>query len=560
MLRVNDSSNAADFISQQNNNENEISSNSLSDNILSNNSQQPIISENTNTYTKQIPIEKTEIPAKIGLENFTAQIQKHSLDTKNIPRSYDDRKESTSNKQNPISTPLFESQSLSNLNKATPQITLINKKVVSNNVSTIKSRLNEIAFPNNPKPLEIGKARYQAERDIISTLKNTKSDTDLLATLTTLEQNKVLKGLFQSIKNPDNRRELLNYLGSKTSNNNIQTNKAIENTVISHIESLGEDAQIHFNLGRLGLIATKSSIDYTQYKYVVSSDPSAPFTGSGATGINPTKVDIPIKDQFNLFYEKKLGRGSDYKNGKASAEEAPTTAQYSNPLDNKSVQEYVANLSPQERQAQVNLLLSQPISSVFAESYGSQLPTRIDVIKAAAKTYNLEPELIASLLLAEQRDQSKNEDAVDYQSADKTGYDSSIGFGQIKLSTLKKNDLLSDLILRSNREKLTPSQTAKLLASDEVNIFAVAKYVRKVIDTSSSFPKEQAAFMREKGYLPSLDMSVFLNSSAKWPADNIRALGSEYSSKPWDGQFILNWGDGVYEAYKDVKNSNIFKE
>lgn len=53
-------------------------------------------------------------------------------------------------------------------------------------------------------------------------------------------------------------------------------------------------------------------------------------------------------------------------------------------------------------------------------------------------------------------------------------------------------------------------------------------------------------------------MKAFANNSATWPDDNIKALGSEYTSVPWDGKMFPRWGEFVYQAYKDVKASKVF--
>ncbi len=39
--------------------------------------------------------------------------------------------------------------------------------------------------------------------------------------------------------------------------------------------------------------------------------------------------------------------------------------------------------------------------------------------------------------------------------------------------------------------------------------------------------------------------------------DNIRALGSEYTSSPWDDRVSGGWGYFVFEAYKDIKSSEV---
>ena len=85
--------------------------------------------------------------------------------------------------------------------------------------------------------------------------------------------------------------------------------------------------------------------------------------------------------------------------------------------------------------------------------------------------------MLSAFILAEQRDQSRNEDAKDLIAA--TSFkraNTSIGLGQVVVSTARRNDLFADLLSKPTRTSLSHEQIARLLASDEFNIFAVAKY------------------------------------------------------------------------------------
>lgn len=92
--------------------------------------------------------------------------------------------------------------------------------------------------------------------------------------------------------------------------------------------------------------------------------------------------------------------------------------------------------------------------------------------------------------------------------------------------------------------------------SEEFNIFAVARYLRitangAVRHTPRSLPETTAKF-------PGIDFGLYGGPSAAWPVDNVKALGSEYTSRPWDDRLSPGWGDFVHEAYKDIKSSGMF--
>lgn len=265
----------------------------------------------------------------------------------------------------------------------------------------------------------------------------------------------------------------------------------------------------------------------------------APFSGAGATGVPGTQLSVPLTDQYRLWRH-----------------DAATTARYSNPIPG-SLPDYLSGLTPHQRRAQARHLLARPIHSAVPFSYRQGRPARADVIAEAGKVHRLEPALIAAFILAEQRDQSRNEDAKDYSAATNAfaQANTSIGLGQVVVSTARRNDLFVDL-LRAVRTTLTHNQIAELLVSEEFNIFAVARYVRITADgavrhSAKSLPGTAAAF-------PNINFGLFGRPSGEWPPDNVRALGSEYTSRPWDDVLVTAWGDFVYEAYRDIKASGMF--
>ncbi len=244
-----------------------------------------------------------------------------------------------------------------------------------------------------------------------------------------------------------------------------------------------------------------------------------------------------------------------------------TTAKYSNPIPG-NLSDYLDHTGTNNRRRQAEFLLKQPVSSSMPEILGGQSPSRTDVIRAAATKHNLDPRMVAAIILAEQRDQSQLEDAKDYTAATSVKQaTTSIRLGQVVISTAQRNDLFSDLIDAETKSKLSHNDYARLLADDTVNIFATAKYIRSVADKAAAAapPEVQSRF---KNYFPGVDFGKFKENSSTWSQANIQALGSEYTSAAWDvpkpekkPPFVASpgWGYFVGEAYKDVSASGIFK-
>jgi len=207
------------------------------------------------------------------------------------------------------------------------------------------------------------------------------------------------------------------------------------------------------------------------------------------------------------------------------------------------------------------LLLNQPISTVMSEAYGGELPSRKQVTEAAARANNIQPELLTAVILAEQRDQTMLEDAKDYTAAVSILQgNTSIGLGQVVVSTARNNNLFSDLLSAQTTQNLSHNDMAQLLASDEYNIFAAAKYIRTVADQGAAIDISKIPDTQQ--WFPGLDLQAYSQNSGNWPDDNIRALASEYTTSPWDNGESADspgWGYFVFEAYHDVVDSGVFR-
>lgn len=371
-----------------------------------------------------------------------------------------------------------------------------------------------------------------------ATLEILRGDPDLSATFAGLDSVGVLQPILASIRGMACRRELLQMLGARL---NAEARALAE----PRVTALGAEWELQFNLGRLGVTSGAPPFDAASYSFLISPSPAAPFTGSGATGKSEWTLRIPTLDKLLLAIHHK-----------------PTRAWYSNPLDSSPAyagpKAYLATLTPLHRVQQARILLRTPINSVVSASYAGNVPSRAQVVRAAAEAHNLQPEMVAAIILAEQRNQSRNEDAAEYLAATSVlRANTSIGLGQVRVMGVRLFDLFADLLSAPTRHGLSHKKVATLLVSEEFNIFAVARYVRRVADSGSmidawSLPNTLASF-------PGIGMTEYAKNSSAWSEDNIRALASKYTSTPWEDIPIRGWAEFVLEAYRDVVASGCFR-
>jgi hypothetical protein len=241
----------------------------------------------------------------------------------------------------------------------------------------------------------------------------------------------------------------------------------------------------------------------------------------------------------------------------------PTVDSYRNPLsENPAISgDPKDHFDERTRERQAELLLNQPISTIHGNTYGDRIPTRAEVISAAARQYNLDPNVLAGVILHEQRDQSRKEDTADFAGATLAGRDTSIGLGQILMSTATKNnaDLLSDTVDPQTRATLSRNDVARLLTSDEHNIYATARYLRQIADQGATVGSDPAALTSMRRAYPGLDTNAYRGNT--WNDDSIRAIASEYTSRPWDDRFIPPNGypQHVLDAVNDIRRAGIFR-
>ncbi|MCA8977431.1 MAG: DUF4157 domain-containing protein [Planctomycetes bacterium] len=399
----------------------------------------------------------------------------------------------------------------------------------------VKGSLGGIALTANSKAIE-RLISYSAgdwavtDEEEAAVLRLLRSDPDISATVNDLEAAGMLEAMIDRVS--EFRRELLLVLGDRLTKGSDWA------LVIPYVRDLGPEWELQFNMGWHGLTKSARRFDPKKLSHVVGKGPTDPFGGSGATGVNPTKRSIGLRDQYNLWQK-----------------DPATEARYSNPISGP-LMPYVTGLSAADRRDQAKLLLRRKISTVEKDSYGGKLPSRAQVVRAAAKEHDLAPEHLAGFLLAEQRDQSRNEDAKDYIGATTVNANLSIGLGQVVVSTARKHDLFADLMSKKTRRSLDHDGIARLLASDEYNIFAVARYIRIVADAGAK--KSLKSLPMTKAQYPGLDLKAYAGHSKGWPDDNLKALASEYTSKMWDDGLVPAWGEFVFAAIKDVKASKVF--
>lgn len=263
---------------------------------------------------------------------------------------------------------------------------------------------------------------------------------------------------------------------------------------------------------------------------------TSPFSGVGATGINATTRSIPLADQAAM----------------AVGDEA-VRSRYENPLF--GLGSWLEAIGPERRLGQAQQLVCQPVSTIMGYAYRNEPPSRSLVMSAAGRVHRIEPALVGAIILAEQRDQTANEDAAEYGAAVSIlGSNTSIGLGQVVVSTARRHDLFRDFGISASA---IPSRfVASLLASDDVNIFASAKYIRLVADMASRLPRSSQSAILE--HFPGLNMAAYAGHSSTWPFDNVRALGMEYTSRPWDNSMMsAGWGDFVAMGYETLKSGSV---
>ncbi len=412
------------------------------------------------------------------------------------------------------------------------------------------------------KLLELGDVfRWVTDGERAKALELLERDTRFDATITQFQTRKVLRDFFTRYFNQQSAPSLYDAVMLMAAKAGPVSVSSIENNLAGFFffdrdaailnAQFGNPAKV-FGLAndladsmrKYGLLSISTKKPITSA--TIPSSPSASFSGSGATGRDIFNHRVSAFDQARILYEQKTNPQGD------PGASGPVSRSYSNPLWNG----LTVPSSASERLRQAARITSLPISTLFEPIYLNGRPSRGAVMNAAAKTYNLTPEVIGAIVLAEQRDQSQNEDMLDYTAATHSvsRRTTSVGLGQVRDDTVARTDLFSGLLEHKRRQGLDGAQIATLLTCDEFNIFAVAKYIRYVANlvgkkTKTDLPRTAAAF-------PGINFAAYAQHARNWPADNVAALGSEYTSRPWDDR-VTGWGSFVGEAHSDMSGAKI---
>lgn len=147
-------------------------------------------------------------------------------------------------------------------------------------------------------------------------------------------------------------------------------------------------------------------------------------------------------------------------------------------------------------------------------------PKRLDAIKTYAQKYNIDANLLAAIIICEQRDQTNLENSTDLLGGI-MGYNTSIGLGQMSIATARS--LFPDLFRNASDLEVTNK-----LFDEGFNIGATAKYIQK---------------LQEDGK----------NSLKRKPT--IAEIGSRYTSTLYDSQHP--WGKFVEMTYYELSISGM---
>lgn len=269
--------------------------------------------------------------------------------------------------------------------------------------------------------------------------------------------------------------------------------------------------------------------------------------GSGITGVYPgSRERIPFTDVIKLWRR-----------------DSETLIKYDDVRGTPP--SFITGKRNFKRQDYVDVFLNRPIVTKDPDAYCGTTPSRAALIRSAACKHGIAPHVLAGFLLAEQQDQTINEDRVDYQAGaglGGAGKNTSVGIAQIQMKNgmAKNADIFSDLlpsyIRGSNRVRV-----ASYLASDEYAIFAAARFIRNLANEGAK-KMESGGLPNTRARFPNATPAVLRGD--RWNEDAVMILGSEYTSTPWDddlhqtwGRLIVNMSELATKTESDLNNIKI---
>ncbi len=263
---------------------------------------------------------------------------------------------------------------------------------------------------------------------------------------------------------------------------------------------------------------------------IAEDSPLGMWGGSGITGVYPgDRETIPLADKINLL------RG-----------DVQTRGKYDDVLIRRPG--HLTGRPDYSKSDFITSFLNQPAATREKDAYCGQVPDRGTLIRMAACQNGIHPNILAGFLLAEQQDQTANEDRADFQGGRGIlgfGSNTSIGIAQIQMSNAMASsgnvfsDLVPDYLPRAKR-----ANTAEMLASDEYAIFAAARFIRNLANSGAEI-WDSPELAETRARFP--DVSADRLRGNRWNAQTVVLLGSEYTSTPWDNNIHPIWGGVVYQ-------------
>src|SRR3989304_3643409 len=127
------------------------------------------------------------------------------------------------------------------------------------------------------------------EKRILELLKSS----NLSQVIRDLDTAGMLDALLSRVDAGNNRRHLLRLLGTGLDD-------SARELVEPQLRALGIEAELQYNLARLGVDFAPADFDRSSYAHLISSEPGDPFTAGGASGVNATTLSVPLTDQIPL--------------------------------------------------------------------------------------------------------------------------------------------------------------------------------------------------------------------------------------------------------------------
>ena len=319
-----------------------------------------------------------------------------------------------------------------------------------------------------------------------------------------------------------------------------------------------------------------------------------PFTGIGATARHPWGDPLTTREAYQLWRADNVLDNVDDHTQDEIRDARALIRQYENPASftlGSSNPWFYRELTADgqiDPGLTAEVLLKRPINTWFPDAYEQQRPSRLQVINYAAQKYGVPADVIAATILNEQWDQSSNEDRAEFAAAYSHRHNTSLGLGQIVVSTAFRKELVQDVIpddldepdeplgadQHPHESREMPSRgdhkhLAMALTSDELNIMATAAYLRHLIATMPSteaelqevWHKDFSASTLAEAYAVDgtplmIDHIETAQNGGPWSEQVINAVIDQYTQRPWQKR-AGGWGKLGLRAYDAVKSTGL---